>query len=60
MHPGDVIHTPPGEWHWHGAGPENFMTHIAMWEAPAPDSGTPESDWGDQVSDDEYTATPVP
>jgi quercetin dioxygenase-like cupin family protein len=32
---GDTVHTPPGEWHWHGAAPDHFMTHLAMWEAPA-------------------------
>jgi quercetin dioxygenase-like cupin family protein len=53
MHPGDVVHTPPGEWHWHGAAPERFMTHLAMWEAP--DEGA-ESEWGDLVTDAEYTA----
>ena len=31
--PGDTIYTPPGEWHWHGAAPDRFMTHLAMWEA---------------------------
>ena len=35
MRAGDVIHTPPGEWHWHGAAPDHFMAHLAMWEAPA-------------------------
>jgi quercetin dioxygenase-like cupin family protein len=49
--PGDVIWTPPGEWHWHGAAPDRFMTHLAMWEAPG--SG-PESEWGDLVTDEEY------
>lgn len=49
--PGDVIWTPPGEWHWHGAAPDRFMTHLAMWEAPG--SG-PESAWGDLVTDEEY------
>ena len=34
IRPGDVIYTPPGEWHWHGAAPDHFMTHIAMWEIP--------------------------
>lgn len=53
---GDTIHTPPGEWHWHGAAPDHFMTHLAMWEAPA---DGPESDWAEHVSDDEYGATPV-
>jgi quercetin dioxygenase-like cupin family protein len=50
-----VIHTPPGEWHWHGAAPDQFMTHLAMWEAPA--SG-PESEWGDLVTDEEYHRPP--
>ena len=31
-HPGDTIHTPPGEEHWHGAAADHFMTHLAMWE----------------------------
>jgi quercetin dioxygenase-like cupin family protein len=51
IHPGDTIHTPPGEWHWHGATPDRFMTHIAMWEAP-PDG--PETQWGERVTDAEY------
>ena len=51
MRPGDTIHTPPGEWHWHGAAPGQFMTHLAIWEAP--ESG-PESEWGDPVTDEEY------
>ena len=24
------VHTPPGEWHWHGATPDHFMTDIAL------------------------------
>ena len=53
IRPGDTIYTAPGEWHWHGAAPEHFMTHIAMWEAPA---DGPESEWGEPVSDEEYRA----
>ena len=53
IHPGDTIHTPPGEWHWHGAAPDRFMTHLAIWEAPA---DGPENQWGEQVSDTEYLA----
>jgi quercetin dioxygenase-like cupin family protein len=30
---GDVIWTPPGEKHWHGAAPTTGMTHIAIQEA---------------------------
>src|SRR6187551_3835077 len=48
---GDTVHTPPGEWHWHGAAPDHFMTHLAMWEAPA---DGPESEWSDHVTDEEY------
>jgi quercetin dioxygenase-like cupin family protein len=48
---GDTVTTPPGEWHWHGAAPDHFMTHIAIWEAP---KDGPESEWGELVSDDEY------
>src|SRR6478735_4084720 len=25
MRPGDTVHTPPGEEHWHGATPDNMM-----------------------------------
>jgi quercetin dioxygenase-like cupin family protein len=48
---GDTIHTPPGEWHWHGAAPDHFMTHLAMWEAPADGA---EVEFGDHVTDEEY------
>jgi quercetin dioxygenase-like cupin family protein len=49
---GDTIYTAPGEWHWHGAAPDHFMTHLAMWEGPV--DGGPEPEWGEQVSDEEY------
>jgi quercetin dioxygenase-like cupin family protein len=45
---GDVIRTPSGEWHWHGAAPEHFMTHLSLTQGPAT--------WGDHVTDDEYRA----
>lgn len=47
---GDTVVTPPGEWHWHGAAPDHFMTHLAMWEAP---EDGPESEWGEHVSDED-------
>ena len=53
---GDTVHTPPGEWHWHGAAPDRFMTHLAIFEAAADGA---ESEWGDQVSDAEYRAEPA-
>jgi quercetin dioxygenase-like cupin family protein len=49
MRPGDTVHTPPGEEHWHGAAPDNFMTHLAMWEDD-------DAIWGDHVTDVEYNA----
>jgi quercetin dioxygenase-like cupin family protein len=51
IRPGDVVDTPPGEWHWHGATPDRFMTHVAMWEAPEDGPG---AEWGDHVTDSEY------
>lgn len=49
---GDTVSADPGEWHWHGAAPDHFMTHLAIWEAPA--DGSPETAWADQVTDDDY------
>jgi quercetin dioxygenase-like cupin family protein len=43
---GDVIYTPDGEEHWHGAAPDHFMTHLSMTE------GAPR--WGEHVTDAEY------
>jgi quercetin dioxygenase-like cupin family protein len=54
MQPGDTVQTAPGEWHWHGATPDHFMTHLAMWESPA--AGGDEITWGDPVSDADYHA----
>ena len=47
---GDIVYTPAGEEHWHGASPDRFMTHISMTES-APER--PDR-WGDHVSDGEY------
>jgi quercetin dioxygenase-like cupin family protein len=27
---GDIVATPPGEEHWHGAGPASAMAHVAV------------------------------
>jgi hypothetical protein len=32
---GDIIYPPLGEWHWHGAAEDPFMTHHAIWDTPA-------------------------
>jgi quercetin dioxygenase-like cupin family protein len=49
---GETIYTAPGAEHWHGASPDSFMVHLAIWEAPA--DGGEETTWGDHVTDDEY------
>ncbi|HZA72273.1 MAG TPA: cupin domain-containing protein [Propionibacteriaceae bacterium] len=57
IRPGDTIYTPPGEWHWHGAAPDHFMAHLAMWESLADGQEGPETEWGEHVGDDEYPAS---
>jgi quercetin dioxygenase-like cupin family protein len=52
---GDTIVTPAGEWHWHGAAPDRFMTHLALFEAG--DDGA-ETAWGEQVPDEAFLAQP--
>lgn len=51
---GDVVWIEPGEEHWHGAGPDTGMTHIAIQEAL---EGSV-AHWLEQVSDAEYRADP--
>ena len=46
-HPGDVIWTPPGEEHCHGAAPDH-LTHIAPWE-------TDDIELLEHVTDREYS-----
>jgi quercetin dioxygenase-like cupin family protein len=50
LHPGDVVVAGAGEWHWHGADPDHFMTHLAVTEGAA--------EWGDHVADPEYQSQP--
>jgi quercetin dioxygenase-like cupin family protein len=57
MRAGDTVVTPAGEWHWHGAAADRFMTHLAIWEGPQ--DGGQETEWGDLVTDEEYGAEPV-
>jgi quercetin dioxygenase-like cupin family protein len=51
---GDIVQARGGEWHWHGAAPDHYMTHLSITEAPAPGDTTPETDWGEHVTDAEY------
>ena len=50
IHPGDVIWSPPGEKHWHGATPTTAMTHISIVEQLDGKS----ADWMEKVSDEQY------
>jgi quercetin dioxygenase-like cupin family protein len=45
---GDVVWTPAGEVHWHGAGADSFLLHTST------SLGT--TAWGDPVSDQDYEA----
>lgn len=52
---GDTVVCPPGEDHWHGAGPDTFMSHLAMLEA-LPDGGDPTT-WLEPVPSEAYEAS---
>jgi quercetin dioxygenase-like cupin family protein len=51
IHPGDVVFTPDGEEHWHGATADDFLTHLSITE------GAPS--WGAHVTDEEYRSKEV-
>ena len=52
--PGDTIYTPPGEEHWHGATPRDFMEHLAMLENG--DDPATTTVWLEHVDDGQYDA----
>lgn len=47
MRAGDLIHIPPGEEHWHGAGPSTLMMHLAVTIGATA--------WLDPVTDEAYS-----
>ncbi|MEG3136115.1 cupin domain-containing protein [Rouxiella sp. T17] len=47
---GDTVWIPAGVKHWHGASPENAMTHIAIAESL---NGSP-VEWLEKVTDEQY------
>jgi 4-carboxymuconolactone decarboxylase len=49
---GDVVWTPPGQKHWHGASANTAMTHIAITEQ----LGGKTVEWMEKVSDAQYRA----
>ena len=50
IRPGDVVWFAPGEKHWHGAGPQTAMSHVAIQEKQ---DGTPVT-WLEKVTDEQY------
>ncbi|HBS49106.1 MAG TPA: cupin domain-containing protein [Rhodobacteraceae bacterium] len=54
IRPGDTVWIPLGVEHWHGAGPETGMTHLAMQEKQ--DGST--SSWLEKVADPDYLRQP--
>jgi quercetin dioxygenase-like cupin family protein len=52
---GQTVYTPPGEEHWHGAAPDDFMEHLAMFENSDDPNAT--TDWGQHVTDEEYNTS---
>jgi quercetin dioxygenase-like cupin family protein len=50
IRPGDVIVTPPGVKHWHGAAPSTAMTHLAIQESVAGKNVA----WMEKVNDEQY------
>lgn len=51
---GDVVEFAPGEKHWHGAGPDSEMEHIAAQEELDGSFAT----WLEPVSDEDYLTKP--
>jgi quercetin dioxygenase-like cupin family protein len=52
---GDVVWTPPGVVHWHGATTTNSMSHLAVWEFVDGSGGQ----LFEHVSDEDYLAAPA-
>jgi quercetin dioxygenase-like cupin family protein len=50
IRPGDVVWTPPGVKHWHGAAPSTSVTHIAIQDSV----GGKNVEWMEKVSDEQY------
>jgi quercetin dioxygenase-like cupin family protein len=50
IRPGDVVWTPPGVKHWHGAAPTTSVTHIAIQDAIKGKN----VEWLEKVSDEQY------
>jgi quercetin dioxygenase-like cupin family protein len=53
IHPGDTVSIAPDERHWHGAGPDTTMVHLALQEA---DAQGVDVVWLEHVTDEDYGA----
>ncbi|WP_084077722.1 cupin domain-containing protein [Demequina sp. NBRC 110057] len=51
VHPGQTLYTPPGEDHWHAAGEDTFMEHLAILENG--DDPAVTTTWKEHVTDEE-------
>ena len=47
LEPGDVIHVPPGEWHFHGGTRSTPLVHVAV-------NLGGDAEWGEPVTDAEF------
>jgi quercetin dioxygenase-like cupin family protein len=56
IRPGDRVFFDPDEEHWHGASPNRFMTHLALFDVDDEGNSTV---WGDHVTDEEYGTSPA-
>ena len=54
LRPGDTVVAGPGEQHWHGAAPDQLMSHVAI-SVGDPSTGE-QTVWAQHVTDDEYLA----
>ena len=50
---GDSVYFAPDEKHWHGAGPETYMVHLAITPAISTEGGT---DWLEPVTEEQYSS----
>ena len=55
---GDTVLAGPGEQHWHGAAPDQLMSHVAI-SGGDPGTGA-QTVWAEPVSDQDCRAAPEP
>ena len=53
---GQTVWCPADEDHWHGAGPDTYLSHLALVEGNGHSDGTT---WLEPVDDAAYSVTPV-